>query len=236
MRASPRLRLLGAAFVVAVLAAVPAACAEGEPRSRATDRPNNAVESAAEQSRPAESQAAASQPASTQSPAAAAEDNTAVSVLGCVLVLVIVGLFVGGLVLSRSQRRSAWDRQAQQLRSSTVAAAESRVPPVLNTTGRADRGVVWPPIRTGLVGLVDQWDLLVESAPGESRREWALRLNGLLRELIAAVDAESESIAAGRSWRVLRPRVLEAQLALDVALTVGPDAAATAGRPMPPSY
>ncbi|SHN26542.1 hypothetical protein [Cryptosporangium aurantiacum] len=185
---------------------------------------------------PAAEEPTPDEPSAEQSAAAAAEDDgIGVGPLVCLLVVIVAALVVGGLLVSRSQRRSAWDREAQELRGETLAATESRLPPVLNTTAAADRTVVWPPIRAGLVGIVGRWDALVGTAAGESRRDWALRISGLLQDLIAAVDMESEGITVGRSWQTLRPAVLEAQQALAAALTTHPESppTVTPGQPQP---
>ncbi|GAA3386956.1 hypothetical protein [Cryptosporangium minutisporangium] len=189
-------------------------------------------------SQPADVRPAESQPAATPSVAAAEENNT-MGPLICVLVVIVAALAGGALLISRSQRRSAWDREAQELRAETQAATDSRLPPVLNTTAVTDRTVVWPPIRTGLVGLVGRWEALVQNAPNDARRDWAVRIGGYLQALIAAVDAESEGIAVGRSWQDLRPGVLDAHRVLTAVLQTDPDSppvafSAAPGQPPPP--
>ena len=51
----------------------------------------------------------------------------------------------------------------------------------------------------------------------------------LLQELVAAVDAENQALAAGRDWRLLRPRVDQAERALSAILAGGPQQEPSAG-------
>lgn len=53
--------------------------------------------------------------------------------------------------------------------------------------------------------------------------------SSLLRELVAAVDAENEALATGRDWRLLRPRVDEAGRALSAVLAGVPQQEPPAG-------
>jgi hypothetical protein len=55
-----------------------------------------------------------------------------------------------------------------------------------------------------------------------------------LQELLAAVDAENQAPAADRDWRLLRPRVDQAQRALSATLAGVPQqqqVSATGGEP-----
>jgi hypothetical protein len=138
------------------------------------------------------------------------------------LIVLVAALIVGGSLVYRSQRRSAWDAEARALESETRTATATRLPPVLTTTSIGQRGLAWPPLRAGLADLMSRWNALAERASGETRRNWSLRISGLLQELIAAVDAENEALAAGRDWMPLRLRVNQAEQALAAALAVQP--------------
>ena len=93
---------------------------------------------------------------------------------------------------------------------------------MLTTQAVAERGLAWSPLRTDLLMLAARWNALAESATGEERRNRALLVRGLLQDLIAAVDAENDAIATGQDWRLLRPRVNEAERGLADALVAQP--------------
>jgi hypothetical protein len=80
-----------------------------------------------------------------------------------------------------------------------------------------------------MVDLIRRWDLLVERAPDDERSDRAVQVRNLLQELVAAVDAENEALATGRDWRLLRPRVDQAERALSAVLAGGPQQEAPAG-------
>jgi hypothetical protein len=157
---------------------------------------------------------------------------------GWVLLIVLVAaLIVGGLLVYRSQRRSAWDTEARAVESETRTLTAVRLPPVLSTTTTGQRGLAWPPVRADLTDVQSRWNALTERAAGEARRNWSLRISGLLAELIAAVDAENEALAVGRDWMLLRPRVNQAEQALAAALTAQPQPEPpAAGEPGPPAF
>jgi hypothetical protein len=82
-----------------------------------------------------------------------------------------------------------------------------------------------------------RWDLLVERAPDDGRRNWSGQVRSLLQELVAAVDGENQALATGRDWRLLRPRVDQAERALSAVLAGGPQeelpVGGESGRPAP---
>jgi hypothetical protein len=92
-------------------------------------------------------------------------------------------------------------------------------------------------LRTGLMDLIGRWDLLAGRASDDRRRHRAGQIRSLLQELVAAVDAENEALAAGRDWRLLRPRVDEAGRALSAVLAgvprQEPPAGGEPGQPPP---
>src|SRR4051794_3022261 len=154
-----------------------------------------------------------------------------------VLIALLAAMIIGGLLVYRSQRRSAWDTEARALEAETRTVTTTRLPPVLSTTTISRRGLAWPPVRAALGDLVSRWNSLTERASGEDRRNWSLRISGLLQELMAAVDAENEALAAGRDWMLQRPAVSRAEEALAAALTVQPQPAPpTAGEPGPTAF
>jgi hypothetical protein len=108
---------------------------------------------------------------------------------------------------------------------------------VLTTTTTGQRGLAWPPVRAGLTDVQSRWNALTGLASGEARRNWSLRISGLLQELIDAVDAENQALAVGQDWRLLRPRVNQAEQALAAVLTAQPQPEPPpAGEPGPPAF
>jgi hypothetical protein len=77
-------------------------------------------------------------------------------------------------------------------------------------------------LRAELVELMRRWDLLGERAPDDQRRNRSGQLRSLLQELIAALDAENQALGTGRDWRLLRPRVDQADRALSAMLAGAP--------------
>jgi hypothetical protein len=148
--------------------------------------------------------------------------------------VLVVGLIVA-VVLWRSRRRSAWDAESAALERDTRAATGTQLPQVLTAETAGQRALSWPPLRAGLVELVGRWDQLAERAPDDGRRTRSGQIRSLLQELVAAVDAENEAMAAGRDWRLLRPRVDEAGRALSAVLASVPgQGPPAAGGPVPP--
>jgi hypothetical protein len=177
-------------------------------------------------------------PAASASAAAAAAVSQGMGPFGwLVLIALLAAMIIGGLLVYRSQRRSAWDTEARALESETRTVTTTRLPPVLSTTTISRRGLAWPPVRAALGDVVSRWNSLTERASGEDRRNWSLRISGLLQELMAAVDAENEALAAGRDWMLQRPAVSRAEEALAAALTVQPQPEPpTAGEPGPTAF
>jgi hypothetical protein len=166
---------------------------------------------------------------------AAAESEGLGAVGWALLILLVVALAVGWL-LWRSRRRSAWDAQAAALEQDTRTATSTRLPPVLTAEDAGQRALSWPPLRAELVELVRRWDLLGERAPGDQRRNRTGQVRNLLQELVAAVDAENEALAIGRDWRLLRPRVDQADRALSAVLAGVPQQQpSTGGDPWQPA-
>jgi hypothetical protein len=167
-------------------------------------------------------------PVDSASAVAATDTSQGPGTWGWLLLIVLVAaLVVGGLLVYRSQRRSAWDTEARALDSETRTIVAIRLPAILSTASAGPRGQMWPPVRAALGDVQGRWHALTDRAVGEARRNWSLRLSGLLQELIAAVDAENEALAAGRDWMLLRPRVNQAEQALTSVLTAQ-------GQPEPP--
>ncbi|MEV4637555.1 hypothetical protein AB0J80_09410 [Actinoplanes sp. NPDC049548] len=177
-------------------------------------------------------------PAGSASAAAAAAESRLLGPWGWMLLLVVIAaLVVGGFLVYRSQRRSAWDVEARALGSETRTVTGVRLPPVLSTTTVGERGLAWPPVRASLLDLQQRWNALIERAAGETRRDWSLRISGLLQELVTAVDAENEAMVAGRDRMPARSRIRRAEEALIAILTGQPQPEPpTAGEPGPPAF
>ena len=224
-------------------------------RTRTTEPPETTTRPAETTTRPPTSTAAAAPeptqttrtttpakttptPVASESAAAAAAESQGLGPWGWLLLIALVAaLIVGGLLVYRSQRRSAWDTEARALESETRTVTGVRLPPVLSTTTTGQRGLAWPPVRADLTDVQRRRDALTERASGESRRNWSLRISGLLAELIAAVDAENEALAVGRDWMLLRSRVNQAEQALAAVLAAQPQPEPpAAGEPGPPAF
>jgi hypothetical protein len=144
------------------------------------------------------------------------------------LIVLVVGLIAGWL-LWRSRRRSAWDAQAAGLEAETRSTTGTQLPSVLTAATAGQRALSWPPLRAALADLIHRWDLLVERAPDDRRQTRSGQIRSLLQELLAAVDAENQALAADRDWRLLRPRVDQAERALSAALAGVPQPEPSAG-------
>jgi hypothetical protein len=155
-----------------------------------------------------------------------------------VLIGLVAAMIIGGLLVYHSQRRSAWDTEAGALEAETRTATATRLPTVLTARTTGERGLTWPPVRAVLVDLVNRWNGLTERASGEPRRNWSLQISGLLQDLIAAVDAENEALAAGRDWTLQRPRVSQAEQALAAVLArhQRPEPPPATEEPGPPAF
>jgi hypothetical protein len=152
------------------------------------------------------------------------------------LIGLVAALVIGGLLLYRSQRKSAWDVEARTLEAETRTLTATRLPLVLTATNAGQRALTWPPVRASLVDLIGRWNALSERASGETRRNWSVQIDDLLRELVAAVDAENDALAVGQDWTLLRPRVNDAAGALAAVLTTQPQPPPPAADPGPPAF
>jgi hypothetical protein len=184
----------------------------------------------------AETRTPTSAPTSSAAGTPAAAESEGLGALGwTLLVLLVVGL-AGGWLLWRSRKRSAWDAQAAALEADTRTATGTQLPSVLTAEDAGQRALSWPPLRAALADLMRRWDLLAERAPDDQRRNRTGQVRNLLQELVAAVDAENQALATGRDWRLLRPRVDQAQQALSAVLAGVPQPAPSAGdEPWPPA-
>ena len=155
-------------------------------------------------------------PSDAGTPAAAGSEG--LGALGWTLLILLVVALTGGWLLLRSRRRSAWDAQAAALEADIGTATGTQLPPVLTAEDAGQRALSWPPLRATLVDLMRRWDLLAERAPDDQRRNRTGQVRKLLQELVAAVDAENQALATGLDWRLLRPRVDQAQRVLSAVL------------------
>jgi hypothetical protein len=149
--------------------------------------------------------------------------------LGWTLLAVLIAGLIAAWLLWRSRRRSAWDAQAAALETDTRTTTSTQLSSVLTAEDAGQRALSWPPLRTALVDLIRRWDLLIERAPDDQRRNRSIQVRSLLQELVAAVDAENEALATGRDWRLLRPRVDQAERALSAVLAGVPQGTSPAG-------
>jgi len=203
-----------------------------------TRTPTTAERPSSPTTRPATSAATrtpTSAPTSSAGTPAAAESE-GLGALGWTLLVLLVVALVGGWLLWRSRKRSAWDAQAAALETDTRTATGTQLPSVLTAEDAGQRALSWPPLRAALADLMRRWDLLAERAPDDQRRNRTGQIRNLLQELVAAVDAENQALATGRDWRLLRPRVDQAQQALSAVLAGVPQPAPSAGdEPWPPA-
>jgi hypothetical protein len=149
--------------------------------------------------------------------------------LGWTLLAVLIAGLIAAWLLWRSRRRSAWDAQAAALETDTRTTTSTQLSSVLTAEDAGQRALSWPPLRAALVDLIRRWDLLIERAPDDQRRNRSVQVRSLLQELVAAVDAENEALATGRDWRLLRPRVDQAERALSAVLAGVPQGTSPAG-------
>jgi hypothetical protein len=172
-------------------------------------------------------------PTSTPTPSAAGTPASAESEglgpLGWTLLIVLVVGLIAGWLLWRSRRKSAWDAQAAALEADTRTTTGTELPSVLTAVTAGQRALSWPPLRAALADLMHRWDLLAERAPDDRRRTRSGQIRNLLQDLLAAVDAENQALAAERDWRLLRPRVDQAERALAAALAGVPQQEPPAG-------
>jgi len=159
-----------------------------------------------------------SAPAPSAAGTPAAAESEGLGALGWTLLILLVVALAAGWLLWRSRKRSAWDAQAAALEADTRTVTGTQLPPVLTAEDSGQRALSWPPVRATLVDLMRRLDLLAERAPDDQRRNRTGQIRNLLQELVAAVEAENEALATGRDWRLLRPRVDQAQRALSAVL------------------
>jgi hypothetical protein len=157
-------------------------------------------------------------PATSAAGTPAAAESQGLGAVGWTLLLLLVVALAGGWLLLRSRRKAAWDRDAGALEADTRATTSTQLPPVLTAETAGQRALSWPPLRAALSDLIGRWDLLAERAPDDPRRSRCGQIRSLLQELVAAVDAENQALAAGRDWRLLRPRVDQAAQVLSAVL------------------
>jgi hypothetical protein len=172
-------------------------------------------------------------PTSAPTPSAAgtptAAESEGLGALGWTLLILLVVALAAGWLLWRSRRRSAWDAQAAAVEHDTRTTTGLQLPPVLTAEDAGQRALSWPPLRAELVELLRRWDLLAERAPDDQRQQRSGQVRSLLQELVAAVDAENEALATRRDWRLLRPRVDQAERALSAVLAGVPQQEPSAG-------
>jgi hypothetical protein len=217
--------------------------------ARTTTRPPTSAAVVPTQTTTTKAPAKATPPPTTQQPAvtptasasavAVAAESGGIGPFGwLVLIGLLAAMIIGGLLLYRSQRKSAWDTEARALEAETRTVIETRLGPVLTATTAAQRGLIWPPVRSLLTDLANRWTGLAERSAGEPRRNWSLQISGLIQRLLAAVDAENEALAAGRDWTLLRPRVSQAEQALSAVLAgqPRPEPPPAAEEPGPPAF
>ena len=179
--------------------------------------------------RSAEALAPTSAPATTPAGTPAAAESEGLGTLGWTLLILLVVVLAAGWLLWRSRRRSAWDAQAAALEQDSRATTGTQLPLVLTAEDAGQRALSWPPLRAALVELLRRWDLLAERAPNNQRQQRSGQVRNLLQELVAAVDAENQALATGRDWRLLRPRVDQAERALSALLAGVPQPQPAAG-------
>jgi hypothetical protein len=158
--------------------------------------------------------------------------------LGWTLLIVLVaGLIIAGWLILWSRQKSAWDAQADALERDTRTTTGTQLPSVLTVETTGQRALSWPRLRAALSDLVRRWELLAEHAPDDRRRSRCGQIRSLIQELLAAVDAENQALAAERDWRLLRPRVDHAWRELSAVLARVPQQEPAAGgepwRPTP---
>jgi hypothetical protein len=180
--------------------------------------------------RSAEALAPTSAPTTAAAGTPAAAESEGLGALGWTLLILLVVALAAGWLLWRSRRRSAWDAQATALEQDTRTTTGTQLPPVLTAEDAGQRALSWPPLRAELVDLIHRWDLLAGRAPDDQRQQRSRQVRSLLQELVAAVDAENEALATGRDWRLLRPRIDQAERALSAVLAGVPQQEPSAGR------
>jgi hypothetical protein len=201
------------------------------PRTSADTPTSDRTPTSAERPSSPATSAGALAPTSTPSDAGtpAAAESEGLGAFGWILLILLVVALTGGWLIWRSRKRSTWDAQAAALEADIGTATGTQLPPVLTAEDTGQRALSWPPLRATLVDLMRRWDLLAERAPDDQRRSRTGQVRKLLQELVAAVDAENQALATGRDWRLLRPRIDQAQRVLSAVLAGVPQAEPSAG-------
>ena len=168
-------------------------------------------------------------PATSAAGTPAAAESQGLGALGWTLLILLVVALAAGWLILRSRKKSAWDAQARALEQDTRTTTGTQLPSVLTAETAGERALSWPPLRAALSDLMGRWDLLAERAPDDQRRTRSGQVRSLLQELLAAVDAENQALATGRDWRLLRPRVDQAERALSAVLAGVPQQDPSAG-------
>ena len=168
-------------------------------------------------------------PATSAADTPAAAESQGLGALGWTLLILLVVALAAGWLILRSRKKSAWDAQARALEQDTRTTTGTQLPSVLTAETAGERALSWPPLRAALSDLMGRWDLLAERAPDDQRRTRSGQVRSLLQELLAAVDAENQALATGRDWRLLRPRVDQAERALSAVLAGVPQQDPSAG-------
>ena len=175
-------------------------------------------------------------PATSAAGTPAAAESQGLGAFGWTLLILLVVALAAGWLLLRSRRKAAWDREAAALEADTRATTSTQLPSVLTAETAGKRVLTWPPLRAALSDLIGRWDLLAERSPDDQRRSRCGQIRSLLQELLAAVDAENQALAAERDWRLLRPRVDQAAQALSAVLAGVPQQEPSAsGEPWQPT-
>jgi hypothetical protein len=177
----------------------------------------------------AEALAPTSTPTPSDAGTPAAAESEGLGAFGWILLIILVVALTGGWLIWRSRKRSTWDAQAAALEADIGTVTGTQLPPVLTAEDAGQRALSWPPLRATLVDLMGRWDLLAERAPDDQRRNRTGQVRKLLQELVAAVDAENQALATGRDWRLLRPRIDQAQRVLSAVLAGVPQPEPSAG-------
>jgi hypothetical protein len=173
--------------------------------------------------------------AAEPSPAAATSGSS--GTLGWLLLLLLaLGALVAFLFVRRSRRGTTWDAEASAATADTRAVLDRRLPTVMTAQAAAERALTWPPLREDLIGLANRWGNLSGQAPDDPRRESAGQLVVMLQDLVAALDAESQALATGRQWQLLRPQVDAVIRALLAGLAAQPAPFPPAGEPGAAAY
>jgi hypothetical protein len=168
-------------------------------------------------------------PATSAADTPAAAESQGLGALGWTLLILLVVALAAGWLILRSRKKSAWDAQARAFEQDTRTTTGTQLPSVLTAETAGERALSWPPLRAALSDLMGRWDLLAERAPDDQRRTRSGQVRSLLQELLAAVDAENQALATGRDWRLLRPRVDQAERALSAVLAGVPQQDPSAG-------